>query len=207
MNTPDGERARWLDNPAAERNKAPLAEVLARVLPGSGVVLEVASGSGQHAEYFARAMPSLNWQPSERDLDLCRAAADRLTSAALGNVRTPLLFDVHDARPPLDSAAAIVCINMIHIAPWSACESLLRHAAALLARDAPLVLYGPFKRDGEHTAPSNAAFDASLRRRDPEWGVRDLAHVTKAAGERGFELHEVVPMPANNFTVVWRRGG
>jgi hypothetical protein len=193
------------ESPAAERNKQPLADVLARVLPRSGLVLEIASGTGQHAEHFARALPSLTWQPSDADTEMFPALAARVQRAALPNLRAPLSFDVHASAPPLGDVAAIVCANMIHIAPWSACVALLDHAERLLAHDAPLLLYGPFKRGGEHTAPSNAAFDADLRRRNPEWGVRDLDEVVALARKRSLELAEVAAMPANNLTVVLRR--
>jgi hypothetical protein len=133
------------------------------------------------------------------------ALSARVQRAALANLRAPLEFDVHQTAPLLHGVAAVVCVNMIHIAPWSACVALLGHAGRLLAPGAPLVLYGPFKRGGEHTAPSNAAFDADLRRRNPEWGVRDLDEVTALALEHGFGPAELVAMPANNYTVVLRR--
>jgi SAM-dependent methyltransferase len=192
-------------SPAAERNKQPIAGVLARVLPRAGLVLEIASGTGQHAEYFARALPSLTWQPSDADASMLPALAARVQRAALPNLRAPLPFDVHDSAPPLERVDAIVCANMIHIAPWSACVALLGHAEQVLAPGAPLVLYGPFKRGGKHTAPSNEAFDADLRRRNPEWGVRDLDEVVALARTRSLELGEVVAMPANNLTVVLTR--
>jgi hypothetical protein len=194
-----------IDSPAADRNKQPIAEVLASVLPQSGLVFEIASGTGQHAEHFARVFPDLVWQPSNPDDDLRAALAARVDAARLPNLRAPLTFDVHDARAPIEHAAAVLCSNMIHIAPWSACEALLRHASALLDPGAPLVLYGPFMRDGMHTAPSNAAFDASLRRRNAAWGVRDLTDVDRLANLHGLALQITVAMPANNFTVVWRR--
>ena len=192
-------------SPAAERNKQPIADVLARVLPNAGLVLEIASGTGQHAEHFARALPQLTWQPSEADAEMLPALAARVQRAALPNLRAPLPFDVHDTAPPLEGVAAVVCANMIHIAPWSACTALLGHAEQLLAPGAPLVLYGPFKRGGSHTAPSNAAFDADLRRRNPEWGVRDLDEIVALASRHSLELGEVVAMPANNLTVVLTR--
>jgi hypothetical protein len=192
-------------SPAAERNKQPIADVLARVLPPAGLVLEVASGTGQHAEHFARAFPSLTWQPSECDLDSLAIIAERVNRTALPNLRPPLELDVRGAAPALDAVAAMLCCNMIHIAPWSACAALLAHAERLLAPKAPLVLYGPFKRGGTHTAPSNAAFDADLRRRNPEWGVRDLDEVVALARRHSLELAEVVAMPANNLTVVLLR--
>jgi hypothetical protein len=194
-----------LESPAAERNREPIAAVLERVLPATGLVLEVASGTGQHAEHFARTLPGITWQPTEADDGLLAALAARVQRAALPNLNAPLAFDVHDARPPVEAAAAVFCANMIHIAPWSACPALLAHAGRLLAPGAPLVLYGPFKRGGEHTAPSNAAFDADLRRRNAEWGVRDLDVVAALALESKLALDEAVAMPANNFTVVLRR--
>jgi hypothetical protein len=196
---------RCRESAAAERNKQPLAEVLASVLPGSGVVFEIASGTGQHAEHFARAFPSLLWQPSNPDDELLVALAARVAAAGLPNLRPPLTFDVHEVEAPIERAAAILCSNMIHIAPWSACEALLKHASALLEPGAPLVLYGPFMRDGVHTAPSNASFDASLRQRNPAWGVRDLTDVDQLARLHGLLLQITVAMPANNVTVVWRR--
>jgi len=189
----------------AERNKQAIADVLARVLPRAGLVLEIASGTGQHAEHFARAFPALTWQPSEPGSGTLAILAERVRRAALPNLRAPLELDAHGAAPPLDAVAAILCINMIHIAPWSACAALLVLAERLLAPGAPLVLYGPFKRGGEHTAPSNAAFDASLRGRNPEWGVRDLDEVAAIAARHSFRLAEAVAMPANNLTVVFVR--
>jgi SAM-dependent methyltransferase len=193
------------DSPAAERNKQPLAEVLARWLPADGLVVEIASGTGQHAEHFARVFPALRWQPTDPDPELLAITAARVARAGLANLRAPLAFDVHAAAPPVESAAVVLCSNMIHIAPWSATPALLRHANAMLANGALLVLYGPYQRGGEHTAPSNAAFDANLRSRNAEWGVRDLDDVVALAREHGFELAEVVAMPANNLTVILRR--
>jgi hypothetical protein len=192
-------------SPAAERNKQAIAEVLARVLPRAGLVLEIASGTGQHAEHFARAFPSLTWQPSDSDLESLAILAERVRRAALPNLLAPLPLDVHVEAPQLGEIAAVVCSNMIHIAPWSACAALFAHAERWLARGAPLVLYGPFKRGGEHTAPSNAAFDASLRSRNSEWGVRDLDEVVALAQRHSFALAESVAMPANNLTVVLAR--
>ena len=194
-----------LDSPAAERNKQPIAEVLAAVLPPTGLVLEIASGTGQHAEHFAQALPAVVWQPSEADEALRAMIAARAREAALPNLRMPLAFDVHDQRAPVERADAVVCINMIHIAPWSACEALLRHAGELLPPGAPLVLYGPFMRDGLHTAPSNTTFDASLRARNAAWGVRDVMDVDGIARGHGFALDVMLAMPANNLMVIWRR--
>jgi hypothetical protein len=197
--------AEVLESPAAERNKQPIAAVLARVLPATGLVLEIASGTGQHAEHFARTLPGLTWQPTEADTDMLGPLGARVQRAALPNLLLPLAFDVHDAQRPLASVAAIFCSNMIHIAPWSACAALLAHAEPWLAPGAPLVLYGPFKREGVPTAPSNTVFDADLRRRNPAWGLRDLEEVVELARRHAIVLVEVVAMPANNLTVVLQR--
>ncbi|MBP2295705.1 DUF938 domain-containing protein [Azospirillum rugosum] len=189
--------------PATERNRAPILEVLRRVLPPQGLVLEVASGTGQHAVAFAEALPGLTWQPSDPDPGLRASVRGWSASVMLPNLRDPLDLDASAADWPIDRADAVVCINMIHIAPWTAALGLFAGAARLLPVGAPLLLYGPFLRDGRHTAPSNAEFDASLRGRNPAWGVRDLGEVERAAS--AFTLAEVVEMPANNLTVVLRR--
>jgi SAM-dependent methyltransferase len=195
-----------LESPAAERNKEPILDVLRRVLPAAGTVLEVASGTGQHAVHFARGLPGLIWQPSEPDPQLRTAAQGRVAAAQLANLRAPLALDVLDERWAVDRRVdAIVCINMIHIAPWPATVGLFAHAGRLLVPGALLVVYGPYKRGGAHTAPSNAAFDASLRRRNPDWGVRDLDAVTAVAAESGLRFKELVDMPANNLIVIYER--
>jgi len=193
--------------PAAERNKAPIAEALAGVLPAAGTVLEVASGVGQHAEHLARAYPNLVWQPSECEDELREAIDARVRAAHLPNLSSAVHFDVLSSTPPLQEAAAMLCVNMIHVAPWPATEALFRQAASMLSVGAPLVLYGPFMRGGTHTAPSNAEFDARLRARNAEWGLRDLDHVAEAASAHGFRPADLLPMPANNFTAVFRRAG
>jgi len=189
--------------PSAERNKGPILEVLARVLPPRGLVLEIASGTGQHVVHFARALPALEWQPSDADPGGRLSIERWIREEALGNVRAPIALDVLQHPWPIDRADAVACINMIHIAPWAATPALFRGIHAVAARIA--VLYGPYRRGGAHTAPSNEAFDADLRARDPSWGVRDLEAVADAAAEEGFTLDEIVPMPANNFTLVFRR--
>lgn len=194
---------RALHAPATARNRDPILEVLLRVLPPAGLVLEVASGTGEHAAWFAPRLPALSWQPSDPDA-VARDSIEAWRQAAnAGNLLPPLDLDVRRWPWPVDRAEAVVAINMIHISPWQATEGLLRGAATLLGPGAPLVLYGPFRREGRHTAPSNEAFDADLRMRDPSWGVRDLEAVTEAA--EAFDLVEVVAMPANNLTVVLRR--
>jgi hypothetical protein len=191
--------------PAAERNKAAILDVLRQVLPDRGLVLEIASGTGQHVVHFARALPALCWQPTDPDAALRESIAAHVAASGLENVSAPLALDARDGRWPINRADAVVCINMIHIAPWSAAEGLVLGASHLLGAGAPLVLYGPFRQGGRHTAPSNEAFDASLRQRDPEWGVRDLDDVTVLARQHGFEPGQAVAMPANNLTVVFAR--
>ncbi|MBA3548471.1 MAG: DUF938 domain-containing protein [Nannocystis sp.] len=190
---------------AALRNRDAILAVLERVLPAAGVVLEIASGSGEHAVAFATALGGLTWQPSERDAEGLASIAAWAAELGPPNLRPAVELDVQRWPWPVREADAIVCINMIHIAPWSACEALLRGAGALLQPGAPLYLYGAMKLDGRFTAPSNADFDASLRARDPSWGVRDLAEVTAAAQAQGLVLEELVPMPANNFSLILRR--
>lgn len=193
------------DSPAAERNKAPILEQLGLFLPTHGSVLEVASGTGQHVVHFAAGLPRLHWQPSELDAGLARAIAARIEAAGLTNVAAPLELDVTAPEWPVARADALICANLIHIAPWAATLGLMRGAGAVLPSGAPLVLYGPFRRGGGHTADSNAAFDRSLRARDPSWGVRDMEDVSELAAGHGLELDEIVSMPANNFIVVYRR--
>jgi hypothetical protein len=194
-----------LFSPSGERNKGPISEVLSQVLPDRGVVLEVGSGTGQHVVQFARAMPNLIWQPSERDADCLRSIRAWLSVEAVSNVRPPLDLDVHVLPWPVDSAAALVCINMLHIAPWPAAQALFSGGKSLLSGGGLLCLYGPFKRDGRHTAPSNKDFDALLRRQDPEWGVRDMAEVSGLADVAGFDLLQMHEMPSNNLTIVFRK--
>jgi hypothetical protein len=193
--------------PAAERNKQPILAVLQTVLPESGVVVEIASGTGQHVVHFARELPHLVWQPSDPDPDMRASIRAWIAQTGLSNVRSPLDIDVRAEACPIERADAVLCINMIHIAPWAATVALMASAARLLPRDRPLVLYGPYRRFGKHTAPSNEAFDAQLRASDPEWGVRDLEEVADVARLHSLALAQVVPMPANNLTVVFRAAG
>jgi SAM-dependent methyltransferase len=191
--------------PAVARNRDPLLAVLRPRLPRAGLVLEVASGSGEHLAALAALTPALAFQPTDPDPD-ARASADAWARhLAAGNLRPALPLDA--ALPdtwPVAAADAILCVNMLHIAPWAATLGLLGGAARLLPPGGPLFLYGPFRRGGAHTAPSNGAFDESLRARDPAWGVRDLEAVAEAA--KGFSPPEIIPMPANNLVVVFRRG-
>lgn len=189
--------------PATARNREPILGVLRRVLPPAGLVLEIAAGTGEHAACFAAALPAVAWQPT--DPDACARASIAAWCAGLSNVRAPLALDAASDGWPVARADAVVCINMVHIAPWSACEGLMRGAGRVLAPGGVMVLYGPFRVGGAHTAPSNAAFDAQLRAQDPAWGVRDIEAVAALAEAAGLALVERVPMPANNVMVVFRR--
>ena len=191
--------------PSAERNKGPILEVLARVLPRRGLVLEIASGTGQHVVHFANALPDLTWQPSDPDQELRHSIALRVTEEHRDNIERPIDLDVTRLPWPLQTADAVVAINMIHVAPWSATLALFEGAKALLSPGQVLFLYGPYRRDGRHTSPSNAQFDLDLRARNPEWGLRDLEAVSDVAAAAGFDLAEIVGMPANNFSLVFKR--
>lgn len=191
--------------PHVARNAVPITEVLRGVLPPVGLVLEVASGTGEHALHFARAFPALTFQPTDPDpLALSSIAAWR--SEAPDNLLPPLMLDAAGEDWPVDRADALLCINMVHISPWAATLGLLQGASRVLSAGAPLVLYGAYRRTGVPTAPSNEAFDESLRARNPEWGLRLLEDVVAEAGAVGFSLESVVDMPANNVTVILRRG-
>ena len=194
--------------PATARNREPILEVLRRHLPGAGAnVLEIASGTGEHAIFLAPRLQVASWQPTDPDAESRRSIDAWRVHARAEHVLPALDLDVtFQPWPSLTAAPDVVmCVNMIHISPWSACEGLLEGAAALLAPGKRLYLYGPYRRGGAHTAPSNEAFDASLRSRNPEWGVRDLEAVEEAAARRGFSLREVVQMPANNLSVIFER--
>jgi len=200
------EDGRWF-TPSADRNKGPILAVLERVLPRTGFVLEIGSGTGQQIAHFARALPHLTWQPSDPDAEFRESVRQWITLEQLGNVRAPLELDVFRHPWPVVRADAIVCINMIHVAPWAATEALLSGAKDVLPDDGVLFLYGPYRRFGRHSAKSNATFDAQLRAQDPEWGLRDLEAVVELAGAAGLALDEVVDMPANNFSVILRKLG
>jgi hypothetical protein len=193
-----------LTAPAVARNRDPILAVLRDVLP-SGTVLEIASGSGEHAVHFAAALPHLVWQPTDPDAAARGSIAAHAAQAGLTNLLPPLELDASAPMWPVTRADALVSINMIHISPWRATQGLMAGAARVLPAGAPLYLYGPYRRHGLHTAPSNAAFDASLRARDPAWGVRDLDAVVELAAAHGFALERTVAMPANNLSVIFRR--
>lgn len=193
--------------PATLRNRDAILAALGRHLPARGTVLEVASGTGEHAAHFAAALPHLVFRPSDPDPG-ARASIDAWAAGArLPNLRPALALDVteSDWERAVGAADAVLCVNMVHIAPWAATPGLMRGAARLLPAGGVLCLYGPFKREGRHTAPSNAAFDADLRASDPAWGVRDLEAVAAEAAAQGFAPPTIEEMPANNLLVAFRR--
>jgi SAM-dependent methyltransferase len=205
MHDPDPADPR-IQAPAAARNRDAILAALTAILPARGLLLEIASGSGEHVSHFAQALPEWRFQPSDPD-PTRRASIDAwATGAALPNVRPALDLDAATAAWGL-RADAVLCINMIHIAPWRAAQGLVAGAAQVLAEGGLLCLYGPYRRGGAHTAPSNAAFDADLRRRDPDWGVRDLEAVAELAARAGFAPPEIIAMPANNLLLAFSRLG
>ena len=191
--------------PAAARNRGPILEVLRETLPKSGLVLEIASGTGEHVAHFAAALPDLTFQPSDPGAAERASILGWIAASGATNILGPLALDAAATPWPVSHADAILCINMIHISPWAATEGLFAHAARLLPEGAPLILYGAYKRGGAHTAPGNVAFDEALRRQNPEWGVRDLETVAALAARSGFSAPRIVEMPANNLGVVFRR--
>ena len=197
--------------PATLRNREPILQVLQRILPDAGsgprLLLEIASGTGEHAAYMAPLLPGWTWQPSDFEADALAGIDAHAKQSGCDRIRSAIRLDVQAADWPVRAADAILCCNMIHIAPWAATGGLMRGAARVLPKGGLLILYGPFKRFGEHTAPSNAAFDADfLRARNPDWGVRCLdSEVRPLAATHGLEMADVIEMPANNLTVVFRR--
>jgi hypothetical protein len=188
--------------PAASRNREPIAQVLGDWLPESALVLEIASGTGEHAVFFAGRFPRLEWQPSDVHPDALESIAAWRAAAGLPNVRAPLVIDASQPDWPIEQADAVLSINMVHISPWRSALGLLDGAARLLPTDGPLILYGPWLSDAIPTAPSNLAFDADLKRRDPEWGLRRVEDFAAAARDRGLELVETRQMPANNLMLL-----
>lgn len=191
--------------PATARNRQPILDVLRPRLPDDGLVLEVASGSGEHVAHFAAALPHLTFQPSDPNATARASIDDWAEASGLANIRPAVALDAEAPAWPIERAAAVLCSNMLHIAPWSAAVGLIAGAARILPADGPLYLYGPYRRAGRHTAPSNDAFDRDLRERNPAWGVRDLETVTELAATHGFKAPEVIDMPANNLSLVFRR--
>jgi hypothetical protein len=191
--------------PAALRNRDFILDVLRSVLPTTGVILEVASGSGEHIVHFARNFPALIFQPSDLETGALLSVAAWVQDTRVANVRKPILLDASQPVWPIASADGIICINMVHISPWEATVGLIKGAAAILPAASPFYLYGPYKREGFVTAPSNQAFDRNLRDRNPTWGLRDLEAIAAMAQSVGFSGPDITEMPANNLSVVFRR--
>lgn len=195
-------------SPSAARNTAPILAVLRRILPAHGVTLEIGCGTGEHAVCFAEAMPDLTWQPSDPDPGSRASTTSWIRFKSLDNVLTPLDIDVCTSPWGIEQSAAfdaVVSINMVHIAPWAATLGLFAGAGRLLRAGGVLFLYGPFTHNGVHNAASNAAFDESLKARNPSWGLRDIADLERVAEAYGLGLGEIVEMPANNMSLVFQR--
>jgi SAM-dependent methyltransferase len=189
------------------RNREPILEVLRARLPSDSSVLEIASGAGQHAAFFAHAMPHVRWRPSDPDAGARASIGAWRAAADLPNLDAPIALDAADpATWPSAPADAVVCINMIHISPWTAAEGLMAGAGRLLPTGGRLFVYGPFLEADVPTAPSNLAFDESLRARNPAWGLRRLDDVVALAGLHALRLAERIAMPANNLTLVFEKG-
>ncbi|HEY9552208.1 DUF938 domain-containing protein [Allosphingosinicella sp.] len=191
--------------PHVARNAGPITDVLRGLLPDEGLVLEIASGTGEHVLHFAHAFPGLTFQPSDPDPAALASIEAWQQDAGAPNLLSPVRLDASAREWPVERADAILCINMVHISPWAATEGLIAGAGRLLVPGAPLYLYGAYRRQGVETAPSNEAFDLSLRSRDPDWGVRDLEDVVAEAAKNNLVLESVLEMPANNLSVVFRR--
>jgi SAM-dependent methyltransferase len=196
-----------LYHPHVARNREPILAVLKRFLPARALVLEVASGSGEHAAFFAKALPSVSWLPTDIDAKALASIAAFRAEASVPNLLAPVRLDVTAPSWPVKRLDAIICNNMTHISPWAASEGLMAGAARTLRAGGMLFLYGPYKIDGRHTARSNQEFDAYLRSQNPEWGIRDLGEMRALAGRHGLTLIETVAMPANNLTVIFRCEG
>lgn len=191
--------------PAALRNREPIADVLTEWLPAHGLVLEIASGTGEHAAYFADRFPNLEWQPSDLDRDALASIAAWRDEVGVPNLRPPIVIDASTDDWPIDHTDALLSINMVHISPWDSALGLLDGASRLLPTGAPLILYGPWLTADVPTAPSNLVFDADLKRRDRSWGLRSVEDFTAAANDRGFGAEEIRAMPGNNMMLLFRR--
>jgi hypothetical protein len=189
--------------PATERNREAILSVLKSILPMQGKVLEIASGTGEHITFWAPYFPNITWQPSDPDPMHLASIEGWIAQLPAANILPPIQIDVTNQTWSIDSVEVILCVNMIHIAPWEACLGILQGAQSLLSKGGLLYLYGPFKQQGKHTAPSNEAFDLSLRAQDPSWGVRDLEAVIDSAQKHDLHAQQVIPMPANNLSVVF----
>jgi hypothetical protein len=202
MTDPDDLR-RWA--PATLRNREPILELLRKIVPASGRVLEVASGTGEHIVYFAHHLPNLQWLPSDASLAARQSIRAWAEAERLPNVDEPLELDAAHSAWPVDHAAVVICINMIHISPWEATVGLMRGAMQVLPAGGPLYFYGPFRRPDRPLEPSNEAFDRDLRNRDATWGLRELDKVIACGSKYGLTFEACVDMPANNLSIVFRK--
>lgn len=191
--------------PATARNSEPIAEVLEQELPAEGTVLEIASGSGEHAVFMARRFPQISWQPSDPDLEALASIGEWAREAGLANLGPPLEIDATAEVWPVSHVEAMFCANMVHISPWSATEGLFKGAARVLQSGSPLILYGPYFEEDVEPAPSNLAFDESLRSRNADWGIRQVSMLDKLARQTGLNRTARYEMPANNLSLVFRR--
>jgi len=191
--------------PAAARNRVPILDVLKKVLPPSGLVLEIASGTGEHAVHFARSLPALDWQPSDPEASALESIAAWRAAEGSPNLLAPVRLDASARHWPISRADAAVCINMVHISPWDATLGLMSGAGRILTTGGPLILYGPYRRAGQPLEPSNHDFDEDLKRRDPRWGLRNVQDVQAAADGCGLAFETLVEMPANNLCLVFRK--
>jgi hypothetical protein len=190
---------------AAARNRGPILDVLREILPQQGLALEVASGSGEHIVHVTAALTQLTFAPSDPSPKARESIVAWIMTSGLDNVQAPIALDAARSSWPIERADAVICINMIHIAPWAAAVGLFENAGAILRAGPPLYLYGPYKRRGAHTVPSNAEFDTGLRAQNSAWGVRDLEAVADLGAQAGFSAPEIIEMPANNLSVIFRR--
>jgi hypothetical protein len=191
-------------SPATARNREPILALLRRVLPERGLVLEISSGAGEHAAFLSKQFPDLEWQPSDVDASAL-ASIEAWRSDGSEKLQPPVPLDVTSPSWPISHAQVVININMIHIAPWKACEGLMHGTGRVLSQGGLMLLYGPFRVDGQHTAATNAAFDTSLQARDPTWGVREMSDVIEEARSNDLHFEEQVAMPANNFSLIFRR--
>lgn len=191
--------------PATARNRDAIADMLSGILPASGTILEIASGTGEHIVHFAGAFPQLLWQPSDHDVLGLESISAWSAEAGLPNLLPPVLIDASAPDWPVARADALLCINMVHIAPWAATQGVMAGAGRLLPKGAPLILYGPYIEPGVETAPSNLAFDDNLRAQNPDWGLRDLTEVAALAAAHGLRLDQRIEMPANNLSLVFHK--
>ncbi|MDY0071936.1 MAG: DUF938 domain-containing protein [Thauera sp.] len=192
-------------SPSTARNREPIFAVLQRILPATAQVLEIGSGSGEHGVHCCQQLPGIRWQPTEYHAEDLPSIAAWRTWSNLGNLAPPQVLRLEDEHWPVSAADAVVAINVLHYSPWASTAALFAGAARILSEGGIVYCYGPYRRDGEHTAPSNASFDDWLKNIDPRFGVRDLEAVVATAAAAGFALNEVIPMPANNFSLVFTK--